>query len=59
MESNLDKGGRKAMRCRHCGGTMRDYRDGVSCLLCGRTLEHRCDSCKLEEEKTCLKKEAA
>lgn len=40
---------RKVIRCSHCGGAMRDYREGVSCLLCGRTLEHSCERCKYPE----------
>ena len=39
----------RVVRCSHCGGAMRDYRDGVNCLLCGRTLEHSCDRCKHPE----------
>lgn len=40
---------RKVIRCSHCGGAMRDYRDGINCLLCGRALEHSCDLCKHPE----------
>lgn len=47
---------RKIVRCRHCGGAMRDYRDGISCLLCGRSLEHSCDHCRNPEEENFEKK---
>lgn len=40
---------RRVIRCSHCGGVMRDYRDGVNCLLCGRTLEHSCERCRHPE----------
>lgn len=39
----------RVIRCKHCGGPMRLYRDGINCLMCGRTLEHRCDMCKHAE----------
>lgn len=45
----LGQKNRRAIRCSHCGGAMRDYRDGINCLLCGRTLEHSCDRCKHPE----------
>ncbi len=48
-KSILGLQGRKVIRCSHCGGAMRDYRDGVNCLLCGRTLEHSCERCKHPE----------
>ena len=44
MKKHDDKGG--SIKCKHCGGVMRLYRDGVSCLMCGRSMEHSCERCK-------------
>ena len=48
MKNNKNKS--KMIRCRHCGGPMRLYRDGINCLMCGRTLEHNCERCKFPGE---------
>lgn len=33
-------------KCNHCGGTLARVREGaVSCLMCGREKDHRCESC--------------
>ena len=40
----------KAIRCRHCGGIMRLYRGGISCMMCGRSLEHSCEYCKYPDQ---------
>lgn len=46
----------RMVRCKHCGGPMRLYRDGINCLMCGRTLEHSCERCRFDnvsaEERT-------
>jgi len=47
--NNNDKSDR-IIRCRHCGGPMRLYREDINCLMCGRTLEHSCERCKHAEE---------
>ncbi len=40
------------IRCKHCGGAMRLYRDGVSCLMCGRSMEHNCERCKYADARS-------
>ena len=42
----------KMIRCKHCGGPMRLYRDGINCLMCGRTPEHSCERCKYADAVT-------
>jgi len=49
----------KVMRCEHCGGPMRLYRDGINCLMCGRALEHRCENCRCPENRTVEDKKVA
>lgn len=49
----------KVMRCRHCGGPMRLYRDDISCLMCGRSLEHTCERCRFIEIKEMPRKKVA
>ena len=52
MEKNKkDVTSKHMTRCKHCGGPMRDYRYSVSCLMCGRGLEHDCERCRYAEEK--------
>ncbi len=49
----------KVIRCRHCGGPMRFYRDGINCLMCGRGLEHSCDRCRQPEKVELPRKKVA
>lgn len=37
------KNGRRV--CGHCGGYLRFYRGTLSCLLCGRDVDHACKDC--------------
>ncbi len=48
MKEEKDTG--RVIRCKHCGGLVRLYRDGINCIMCGRTMEHRCEECKHAEE---------
>ncbi|MDH3973446.1 MAG: hypothetical protein OEV42_04115 [Deltaproteobacteria bacterium] len=56
-----EKNASKMIRCKHCGGPMRLYRDGINCLMCGRTLEHSCERCKFtdDEREAVTKKQVA
>jgi hypothetical protein len=33
------------LRCRHCGGAMKQDELGVVCVMCGRLESHRCAEC--------------
>ena len=45
-------------KCRHCGGQLRDYRNGISCLMCGRAQGHNCERCRYAEDEVLRKKVA-
>ena len=47
MKDNIKKS--RMVRCKHCGGPMRLYRDGINCLMCGRTPEHSCERCRFAD----------
>lgn len=49
MKKDFDEENRRIVRCSHCGGAMRDYREGITCILCGRSPEHFCDRCHYPE----------
>ena len=38
---------RRVRVCNHCRGTLRYYRGSHTCLMCGRDVDHECDSCKV------------
>lgn len=31
--------------CNHCGGVLRFFEDDISCLMCGRNVNHFCENC--------------
>ncbi len=31
--------------CRHCGGHLRFYQGSLTCLMCGRDVDHHCKDC--------------
>ena len=31
--------------CRHCNGQLRFYRSELTCLMCGRNVDHFCKDC--------------
>ncbi len=49
----------KVMRCEHCGGPLRLYRDGINCLMCGRSLDHKCENCRCSTEMTAAERKVA
>lgn len=49
---------KQVARCRHCGGPLREYRNGISCLMCGREVDHSCERCRYAEEEFLKKKVA-
>ncbi len=44
--------------CRHCGGIMRDYRGSVSCMMCGREVEHQCERCITAQREEPMRRSA-
>ncbi len=32
--------------CHHCGGLLRQYRGSLTCLMCGRDVDHECQNCR-------------
>lgn len=32
--------------CTHCGGRLRFYRGTLTCLMCGRDVDHICKDCQ-------------
>jgi len=54
-----EKKERSAARCKHCGGMMRLYRDGVNCIMCGRGMNHFCIDCMCLEEGEAQQKKVA
>ncbi|MDH5541433.1 MAG: hypothetical protein OEY64_00575 [Nitrospinota bacterium] len=48
---------RAAVRvCNHCGGTLRFYRGSLSCLMCGRDVDHSCKDCDVSAQHHVLAK---
>ncbi len=31
--------------CKHCGGLMKNISGDVTCIMCGRSIDHFCHSC--------------
>ena len=40
--------------CNHCGGTLRFYRGSLSCLMCGRDVDHACKDCEIHSHERVL-----
>ncbi len=32
--------------CKHCGGTLIDRLNEISCVMCGRSTDHICENCQ-------------
>lgn len=46
VEVKEETGKKTAVRvCRHCGGHLRYYRGSLTCLMCGRDVDHHCTHC--------------